>query len=152
MIFKPIFIPVNNIELAQRMRCIRNECREFMTRDTSYISEDHQRLWFSKLDLTSMKPFLIIPEYCIAGFGYCWNTGKETYVTGGLLPNFRGKGYGKPLFEYLVYKAQSFNNPITLEVLNTNERAINLYKKIGFVVFDRDNRITKMEYINDKSV
>jgi ribosomal protein S18 acetylase RimI-like enzyme len=83
------------------------------------------------------------------GFGYCRHDGNETYVTGGLREKYRGKGYGRKLFLHLLKAAKDFNTRITLEVLNTNERAKGLYESIGFHTFEVTARLTKMEYRND---
>ena len=53
-----IFTPIVDIKQAQIMREIRNECRDYMTRDTSFISEEQQEKWFAGLDKQNMKMFL----------------------------------------------------------------------------------------------
>lgn len=49
--------------------------------------------------------------------------------------NNQGKGYGKDAIELIIDFAFNFLNlrKITLEVIETNKNAIELYKKIGFV-------------------
>ena len=61
---------------------------------------------------------------------------KNIYIGADIAPEFSGKGFG-----YLAYKEfipqlfEMYNlNKITLEVLATNDRAIHLYKKLGFVI------------------
>ena len=36
---------VKTAEEAESLRIIRNHCKDFMTRDTSYISENQQQKW-----------------------------------------------------------------------------------------------------------
>lgn len=52
---------------------------------------------------------------------------------------YRNKGYASKLMDYLLKKAESFNN-ITLEVNEKNESAINLYKKYGFDIAAKRNK------------
>lgn len=149
-----IFTPITKLDDAQVMRVIRNECKDYMTRDTSFITEEQQEKWFSQLDLDNIKMFLMHICYHGAaidtiGFGYCRRENDEVYVTGGLRPDSRDKGYGKLLFTYLVEQSKSFDCRITLEVLNSNSRAKRLYEKIGFYNIDKNDRITKMEHKND---
>jgi len=135
-----IFKPVTNLAEAQEMRKIRNECREFMTRNTTYIREEEQEKWFDTLDKNNMKMYLVYEtthgvDFSLIGYGYCKNDITGTYLTGGLLDTARGKGYGRALFKHLVNVAKTFNNKILLEVLNTNHKAENLYKSLGFVAY-----------------
>jgi ribosomal protein S18 acetylase RimI-like enzyme len=148
-----VFTPITNIVDAEVMRLVRNECREYMTKDTSYIQIEQQEKWFRNLDRDNIKMFLMHICYHGAaietiGYGYCRHDGDETHLTGGIIPSFRGKGYGKTLFLHLIENGKSFNSRITLEVLNTNTRAKRLYDSIGFREIESDERITKMEYVD----
>lgn len=152
-----LFTKIESLSDAQVMRQIRNDCREYMTKSTVYISEENQKNWFNNLDQDKIKMFLmwnvhhgVIFE--IMGFGYCRNVDDETYLTGGILENYRNKGYGKKLFSHLLEEAKSFNTKITLEVLNSNARAEKVYRSIGFVPVYKDDRIMKMEYKNDSTL
>jgi ribosomal protein S18 acetylase RimI-like enzyme len=152
-----MFKPIVDIEQAQIMREIRNECRNYMTRDTSFITEEQQEKWFNSLDKQNMKMFLMSILYHgsvvdIIGFGYCVHKDNETYLTGGLDQTNRGRGYGKKLFLHLIEAAKTYGTPITLEVLNTNMIAKRLYSSIGFREIESNDRMIKMEYKNDFSV
>lgn len=150
------FLPVNDLEQAQIMREIRNECKDFMTKSTDYITEEQQEKWFNNLDKENIKMFLLCrlndENVDILGFGYAKHDGDESYLTGGIREKYRGNKYGEVLFSHLLESAKSFNTRITLEVLVTNTVAQNLYKKIGFTEFFQDDRIIKMEYKNDTSL
>lgn len=152
-----VFSDIKSVSDAQVLRRIRNECKDFMTRSTEYITEEKQAEWFNKLDRDNIKLYLMwIAHHGVAfeviGFGYCKKDETETYLTGGLKEELRGKGYGKVLFSHLLTQAKSFNTPITLEVLKTNERAKRLYESLGFSEISSDDRIIKMEYRNDSAV
>ena len=149
-----MFHEVEDINEAQTMRCIRNECREYMTKNSDLISEQEQVMWFNGLDRGNIKMYIMFESYLRVaftpiGFGYCRHVGDETYLTGGLIADVRGKGYGKHLFQHLLDKAKTFNTKITLEVLQTNTVAQRLYTSIGFVSYYNDDRIIKMEFKND---
>lgn len=152
-----MFHEVEDINEAQMMRVIRNECREYMTRSTELISEEDQVEWFKKLDKDNIKMYIMFESYfgvvfTPVGFGYCCHVDDETYLTGGLVADSRGKGYGRLLFQHILDKAKSFNTKITLEVLNTNKNAMTLYQKLGFLPISSDDRVTHMEYKDDTAI
>lgn len=67
------------------------------------------------------------------GFG-TWN-GKETiYDAGtGVVPNFRRKGAGQAMFDFMIPKFREIGiNQMLLEVISENKNALRLYQKIGF--------------------
>lgn len=59
---------------------------------------------------------------------------KNLYIGADIHPEFQGKGYSKE--SYKIFIPQIFEeydlHKISLEVLSTNKRAINLYLKLGF--------------------
>jgi ribosomal protein S18 acetylase RimI-like enzyme len=141
------FLEVGTISHALIVRKIRNECKDYMTRSSEYITEEQQVKWFNDLDRDTIKLYLMWSSiHGALGFGYCKNDDNETYLTGGLKENHRGKGYGRMLFSHLLEQAKTFNMPVTLEVLNTNTKAENLYKSLGFVEISRNDKVAKMEY------
>ena len=64
---------------------------------------------------------------------------KELYIEGIAVVDFaRGKGVGAKLFEGLMSFAQTQNfKKITLEVIDTNHRALQLYERLGFTIQKR---------------
>lgn len=152
-----MFHEVEDINEAQIMRLIRNECRDYMTKSSEHISMEDQIVWFNQLDKNNIKMYIMYESFfgvvfSPIGFGYCKHVDDETYLTGGLMDFARGKGYGRMLFQHLLNKAKSFNTKITLEVLNSNAVAQNLYISLGFVPYYQDERIMKMEYKNDSAI
>ena len=73
---------------------------------------------------------------------------EEGYINNiAIKREYQGKGYGKKLFEDLIERAQRFEvKALTLEVEDDNTRAINLYKKYGFIEEGR----RKNFYLNKK--
>ncbi|TVX78656.1 GNAT family N-acetyltransferase [Peribacillus simplex] len=68
--------------------------------------------------------------------------------------NYRGKGIGKELIKALLEWAEAnpFIEKVSLGVFSTNQRAISLYKKMGFVEEGRKIKEFKMsesEYVDD---
>ena len=62
----------------------------------------------------------------------------------GVLPGFRNQKTAERIYEFLIPKIQAqFLARILLEVINTNEKAISLYEKIGFT-FKRSFKCYKM--------
>lgn len=53
-----------------------------------------------------------------------------------VLPEFRGKGYGKAITSSLIYQKRKQNKPVFLNVEPSNMNSRNLVTKIGFV-YDR---------------
>lgn len=60
---------------------------------------------------------------------------KNLYLGADIHPEFCGLGYANQAYKkFIPFLFKEYNlNKISLEVLSTNERAINLYKKLGFV-------------------
>lgn len=141
------------------LRNIRNECRNFMTRDISYISEEQQKRWYEKVKEElgkSIKVFLLynIENGVISspvGYGLLRMEGDYCLVSGGLIESCRGKGFGNILFDYLIKNVDE-NVPIKLEVLKNNTRAFVIYNKLGFRVVSDDGEIITMEYHYDSQI
>jgi len=78
--------------------------------------------------------FVVEFEGKIVGYGGMWMIMDEAHVTNiAVIPDFRGKGFGKKLVEILIHTANEEGiQRLTLEVRKSNEEAQNLYKKYGF--------------------
>ncbi len=68
------------------------------------------------------------------GYGGMYTVLDEGYVTNiGILPRFRGLGYGKALVNKLIdYSKEKSLSFLSLEVRISNEVAIKLYSSLGF--------------------
>lgn len=70
---------------------------------------------------------------CYGGFHTVLDEGQIANIA--VRADMRGKGYGRALMQNLLELARSAGvKRITLEVKDTNERAVNLYKSLGFTV------------------
>ncbi len=76
----------------------------------------------------------------------------ESIYVGGIqiLPEFQGKGIGTALFTELIEESKNTGVPITLEVHDVNESAINFYKKLGFKESGKTERQTVMTFTPEK--
>lgn len=70
----------------------------------------------------------------IAGYMGLSKIAGEGYVTNiAVLPSFRRKGIGNALLEYVIHDCKKELEFISLEVRASNDAAISLYKKFGFI-------------------
>lgn len=121
----------------QMLRIIRNDCREYMTNNTDIITEEEQILWFDNLD--GMIPYILFESFhgvafTPIGYGIVKLESECATLTGGLMFDYRNKGYGRYLFGLLIEEAKKYNSRVCLQVLKTNTRAYTLYQKLGFKV------------------
>lgn len=63
----------------------------------------------------------------------------------------RGKGYGKKLMDLVIEEAKEKGlELVALGVYKTNETAISLYKKCGFIIFDEEDlRYAMLRQLNE---
>ena len=75
----------------------------------------------------------------IVGYGGLWKVVHEAHVTTvGIRARDQGRGYGTALFAALVQRSYELGARwMTLEVRASNERAIRLYERFGFLSIGR---------------
>lgn len=120
--------PVQTAAEVETLRLIRNSCREFMTRDRSEITPNQQARWFEHFGGLVL---LFSHSGIDVGYGLVRREGGKGWVSGGLLPEWRGKGMGAHIFKRLCSAVGG--EDAWLEVLSTNHRAIKLYLDLGFL-------------------
>lgn len=148
---------ITNKEESYILRNIRNECKNFMTRSTEYITIEQQDLWYSNLDRTKNLPYLLYSIdmgviFSPIGYGFIREENGSILLSGGLIESERGKGYGSCLFNILLKQALKKKLPIKLEVLKTNNKAFSIYNGLGFRVVEDDGKVIKMEYFYDSVI
>lgn len=121
--------PVRTPEQAQQMRHIRNQCRSYMTRHTSFITKEDQELWWRGFNPLLMSAYLYLVDGDPVGYGLITCEGLKCWVSGGLLPNWRDKGLGRQIFEHLT--RECWVEP-WLEVRADNTRAKKVYERLGY--------------------
>jgi len=111
---------------------VRNECRNYLDNDKKYtLSECSKWFWNKKLNV-----FII--EYNGDKIGYFRTSdvdlkNKSIWVGADLHKDFRGRGLSKKMYRQFfddLYE-EGFDTFI-LNVLEINNRAVSLYKKLGF--------------------
>lgn len=147
---EPLYLwPAETLAHAESMRVVRNACREFMTRHTHEISVEDQREWFRGLDLAITKPSIGVistdagPE--IIAYGLTRYVEGKWWLSGGLLPAWRGQGYGRQLFAELVRRVHARKRTAWLEVRKTNGTAERLYRSLGFILIEDLGEILVMK-------
>ena len=146
---------VNTYHDAELLRQHRNACRSFMTRSNEYITSEQQVEWFKTSD-TKYDLYLVYNvEYGSiiydVGYGVIHKLPDQSLLTGGLLPEYRGRNLGQELFQNLINICPK-TKPIRLEVLKTNTRALIVYIKLGFKIISEDSRIHYMEFDNESVI
>jgi GNAT superfamily N-acetyltransferase len=128
---------------AEHMRIVRNECRDYMTRNTAEIDRLRQTLWWRQLDRRTMFPLLFWIGPRAVGYGLVRVLDGKWWVTGGLIPDAREQKLGRELFEALFERVGG--TEIWLEVRSTNTRARKLYTRLGFEIVEQAGEIVTMK-------
>jgi ribosomal-protein-alanine N-acetyltransferase len=78
----------------------------------------------------------------IVGFLVCWILNAELHINNiAIHPDFQGKGLGKSLMEFAMDFGKKNNcHCAALEVRVSNQRAIELYKRLGFLTIGQVQR------------
>ena len=146
-----LFSLVDNESKAESVRKIRNQCRNYMTRNNNYISKTNQKKWFHS-SIGAFETFLVgaIEDgviYIEVGYGLIKIEPNIFYLTAALVPTYRGMGHGNEIFNFLIKRCKSINpgKKILLEVKSDNFNAIKLYRKLGFITINEDEFLTVME-------
>jgi ribosomal protein S18 acetylase RimI-like enzyme len=90
--------------------------------------------------------------FCISGVG-TWQGEKTIYDAGtGVVPEYRRHGIGKEIFSFMLPRLKEAGySKYLLEVITSNEAAVNLYRKLGFgdtrklIVFRSKNRLENLK-------
>jgi ribosomal protein S18 acetylase RimI-like enzyme len=152
-----ILRPIKNEDDVETLRKIRNTCKDFMTRNTTSITSEQQKTWYLNIDKNKNNLYLVERvsfgvTVDTVGYGYVRVEDGTALLTGGLIEEVRGQGYGSRLFELLLQESKKFKLPIKLEVLKSNMKAFAVYNKLGFRVISDDGKILKMEYYYDSVI
>ena len=150
-----VFKRVTTSNEAEMLRVIRNQCKDYMTRNTSEITPEEQLEWFK----TAYKKYELYIAYAVeygacivdAGYGLIHLNEKEYMLTGGLVPGYRDKGLGTILFKFLIDNCNK-QIPIRLEVLKDNLRALKTYERLNFTTTSETDKIFTMEYKYDSVI
>ena len=113
---------------------VRNECRAMLHDDTEFTLAQAQE-WFK-----AARPRFYIVTHDGSLIGYFrtsnWSdANRHVYVGCDLRADYRGKGFAQTAYRvFLRFLFEECGmNKVSLEVLDHNERARRLYKRLGFV-------------------
>ena len=114
---------------------VRNSFTEEFLHDSRQFTLTETINWFQQ---TSPDFWMIREEEERIGYFRLSNyskINKNIYIGADIHPDFHGKGYAKTAYRmFIPFLFKEYNlHKISLEVLSTNHRAINLYEKLGFV-------------------
>jgi ribosomal protein S18 acetylase RimI-like enzyme len=142
--------PVQRLYEAFNIAKVRNTGREFMTNDQREITEPEQQKWFEQVYLPAhrnddMFGICGYKDGVAVAYGLIKRDATGCWVTGVIRPEYQGKGYGREVFEFLCSWALLRAPSVYLEVLASNTRAIELYRKLGFQAISSTPRIMIME-------
>jgi ribosomal protein S18 acetylase RimI-like enzyme len=130
--------PVENIYDAVYISQVRNSGREYMTHDSRLITQGEQNEWYQKTYLPenaagNMFAFCGFEQGDPVAYGMVKRGDDGNFwLTGVVVPDAQGKGYGKELFQFLTDYALSKADKVMLDVLKSNDKAQGLYKKLGY--------------------
>ncbi len=90
--------------------------------------------------------FLALQDNTPVGYGHLDGEAGVVWLGVVVKQEYQGKGLGMRIVEFLIEKAKELELPaIQLSVDNSNERAINLYNKIGFELLQKKDAISIMK-------
>ena len=125
---------VTTPEQALELRALRNECRQFMTRDTGEIGEEQQRAFLAGplADGTAWAYLMRTGRDGPAvAYGMLRADGAHLWLSCGVTEAQRGRGLGTLLARFVTASA---GRPVRLEVWQDNAAARRVYEKAGYTV------------------
>jgi ribosomal protein S18 acetylase RimI-like enzyme len=136
---------VRTLVQAQELRVLRNECREFMTRDTAEISEEQQQDFFFSHLGGPVRAWLLRENSHAVAYGVLRDDGEHLWLSCGVTEHARGRGLGTAVVHLLT--AAAGDTPVRLEVWQDNEPARHAYTRCGYRVTGitgRDGRVVEL--------
>lgn len=114
---------------------VRNGYSEEFLHDSRKFTLDQTEQWFDKFNPDFYMIFLGSERVGYFRLSNYSEANKNLYIGADISPEFKGRGLGKLSYQkFIPYIFDKYElNKISLEVLSTNQVAINLYKKLGFV-------------------
>jgi len=136
------FETISSPEKAEELRVLRNECSEWMTKDTSKISKRRQRKFFKQKILTGkIEGFLLYDNGKPAAYGLVvWDDEGRAWSSTGVKTSSRGRGHGRNVTIEVVNRARAYGVPTWAEVRCDNAGQQRICRSVGYVVVDTFER------------
>ena len=136
------FKTINSPEMAEELRVLRNECAEWMTKDTAWISPSRQQQFFREKILTGkIEGFLMYDGDEPVAYGLIvWDDEGRAWSSTGVKADRRGYGFGKKVFVENVKRAHVKGVPMWLEVRCDNAGQQSISHSTGCIVLDTFER------------
>jgi RimJ/RimL family protein N-acetyltransferase len=125
-------ITINDLVFINR---VRNEYATEYLHDSCIFTLEETKNWYYK---SNPDFWMILLDDVVIGYFRLSNYSKENkniYIGADIAIEYTGKGIAKEAYKkFIPYIFTIYNlHKISLEVLSTNTRAINLYNKLGFI-------------------
>ena len=125
-------IEIDDLEFVNR---VRNGYSYEYLHDSNTFTLEETKNWYYN---SNPDFWIILNNNTRIGYFRLSNYSKENkniYIGADIAKEYTGQGFAKQSYNmFMSFLFEEYNlNKISLEVLSTNQRAINLYNKLGFV-------------------
>lgn len=136
------FSAVDSPERAEELRVLRNECAEWMTRDTGQISAERQQQFYrDKVVTGKIEGFLMLDGGEPVAYGLLiWDEEGRAWSSTGVKASRRGAGFGRAVTVENVRRAHARGVPMWAEVRRDNAGQQKICHSIGYHVTDTFTR------------
>lgn len=124
-----------NLNHLEFINTVRNQYSNEYLHDSRKFTLEETKNWYYK---SNPDFWMILLDDITVGYFRLSNYSKQNkniYIGADIAPEYTGKGIAKEAYKKFIPHLFTMYglNKISLEVLETNQRAINLYNKLGFV-------------------
>src|SRR5215813_3537076 len=136
------FDVIGGLDAAEQLRVLRNECAEWMTKDTSQISAERQeRFYQEKIATGAVEGFLVSANGEPVAYGLLvWDGEGRAWSSTGVKANRRGEGFGRIVTIENVRRAHAHGVPMWAEVRRDNAGQQKICHSIGYHLVDAIER------------
>jgi GNAT superfamily N-acetyltransferase len=137
------FSDVDSRDKAEDLRVLRNQCAEWMTKDTSHISPGQQQEFYQqKITTGQVEGFLVYDGGQPVAYGVLiWDEQGRAWSSTGVTPSRRGEGLGRIITIENVKRAHRHGTAMWAEVRRDNAGQQKICASIGYqpvMSIDRD--------------
>lgn len=120
---------------------------------SQYVKKQHgywneaEQLNYHQERFTYQDIKIIMVDHDAVGFVSAVNESKTVTVNQLMIaPEYQGKGIGERCMAVITHEAQRLGNPVHLQVLKINPRAMKFYQRIGFIITAETEKHYQMEF------